>query len=176
MAKSLLLVDDDPAMLRAFEPAFSRAGYAVHLATTNTAAQRLAAAHAPEIAIVDLRIKTDWGLELIASLKRTVPAIRVILVSGYLSSAVTAAAMRAGAEDAVAKPIKPSELLMRIQHRVDPSDAALRRESPPTLAQAAYEHMSRVVADCNGNISEAARRLQIHRQSLQRHLKQHSTG
>jgi two-component system response regulator RegA len=163
-----LFVDDDPVVLAYFRRGFSARDYDVHIATTALAGRRLTAEHRPDVAVVDLRIGNDWGIELIRELKSVHPRMRVFLVSGYVSVAATAEAIRAGAEHVFFKPVTAGELALVIEGR---RPTPPPRDEPASLARATYEHVSRVLVDSKGNVSEAARRLGVHRQTVQRYLK-----
>jgi len=167
----ILIVDDQPSFLAYNARAFKRCGHTVYLATTTSAALSHAALTTIDLAFVDLRIGSEWGIAAIESLKSIQPAMRIVMVSAYAGIASTAAAMRAGAEDVLPKPMKPSELLQRF---ADSPDEVTMVDTPPTLDHATFEHMLRVLTDCKGNLSEAARRLGIHRQSLQRWMRTRS--
>lgn len=168
--RTVLIADDDVAIQQLLPNVFRDRGYTVHVAGTASQARALAKEHRPHIAIVDLRLGRDWGLDLIPELRRRNRRIHIVLLSGYVSVASAIEAIQAGAADVVFKPIRPIELLRRIEY-----GARRRRELPkdeaPSLARAAYEHMCRILADCNGNVSEAARRLGVHRNTLQRMLR-----
>jgi len=119
---------------------------------------------------VDLRLGNASGIDLIRELKRDLPDLMVVLCSGYLSVAAAVAAVRAGADIVVFKPITFREILQRIEESTEEPDL----EDTPTLARAEWEHIMRVLADCNGNVSMAARRLGIYRSSLQRRLRKYA--
>jgi two-component system response regulator RegA len=129
-------------------------------------------AYRPAITVTDLRLGADWGIELVRDIKVIEPATRLVLLSGWVTIATTAEAMRAGCELVLAKPVHPVELQGRLEEGDDDDgDLGPCRERPPSLARATYEHAMRVFTDARGNMSEAARRLGVHRQSLQRLLR-----
>ena len=105
---------------------------------------------------------------MVRELKAEMPGSRFALVSGYLTTDVTVAAVRAGADVVLTKPVTGTEIVRRLE---DANTVPADEPSTPTLAQAESEHIARVMEDCNGNISEAARRLGIYRSSLQRRLR-----
>lgn len=137
--------------------------------TTNEArsAEAIAKREHPEVAIVDLKLGSDSGLELVRTLRAAHPDMTVALMSGYLSVDATVMAVKAGADVVIPKPCSGRDILKRLD-RGDPEDSELET---PTLAQAESEHIARVMADTGNNISEAARRLGIYRSSLQRRLR-----
>ena len=166
--ESVLVVDDDEKLLRACQRVTGRSVFTA----ANAAAAMQVAAHAkPELAIVDLRIGDDSGIELVRELKAAHPALVVVLCSGYLSVTTAVAAVRAGADIVLFKPVTFDEILKRVEEDVE--DAPDLGETP-TLARAEWEHIMRVLADCNGNVSMAARRLGIYRSSLQRKLRKYA--
>jgi two-component system, response regulator RegA len=159
------VVDDDEQVLRSWKRAARE--HNVFTAIDATAARHLARAEHPDLAIVDLRLGDASGIDLIRDLKRDLPELVLVLCSGYLSVTAAVAAVRAGAEIVVLKPITLHEILQRLEASTDEPDL----DDTPTLARAEWEHIMRVLADCNGNVSKAARRLGIYRSSLQRRLR-----
>jgi two-component system response regulator RegA len=166
--QNVLVVDDDERILGSWK----RAARERNIVTASDAAtaRQLANAEKPDLAIVDLRLGNTSGIDLIRELKRDLPDLLVVLCSGYLSVAAAVAAVRAGADIVVFKPITFREILQRIEESTEEPDL----EDTPTLARAEWEHIMRVLADCNGNVSMAARRLGIYRSSLQRRLRKYA--
>lgn len=171
----VLVVEDDERLRRHVVMAFERSGRSVEAVDSAARAVELARQRRFDVAIVDLRLGEEWGIDVIAQLKATDPGLRVVMLSGFLSVASAVEALRAGASDVLVKPIGPSELVHRVVNGPNATKESLARgtERVPSLARAQFEHVMRVLTDAGGNISEAARRLGIHRQSLQRHLKKH---
>lgn len=165
--KSVLVLDDDERTLSAMARTL-RHSRKVFTASTSTEAQTLARREKPDLIVVDLRLGTASGLDVVRALKAEMPGSMFALVSGYLTVDATVAAVRAGADVVMTKPVTGGEIVRRIEEKASepPPEAGT-----PTLAQAESEHIARVMADCNGNISEAARRLGIYRSSLQRRLR-----
>lgn len=168
--QTVLAVDDDEIVLAALARSLGRQR-TLFTATTPAAASALARRQRPDLAIVDMRIGTSSGIDLIRTLKTETPNTVVALVSGYLSIETTVLAVRAGADIIMTKPVTARDILLRVESGM-PEDPDL--DETPTLARAESEHIARVMADCHGNISEAARRLGIYRSSLQRRLRKHS--
>lgn len=164
--KTLLVVDDDPIIVAAYVRYFSRE-WTVYSATDAASARRLVEADCPDVVIVDLRLGGNTGLELLRELKRDRPEVRVAVVSGYLTISAAVAAARLGADVVLAKPVHPAEIVRELER--GPAEPDLGESI--TLARVEYEHIARVMDDCDSNISEAARRLGIHRHSLQRKLR-----
>jgi two-component system response regulator RegA len=119
------------------------------------------------MAVLDLRMPGGSGLELLRELKRQDPATRVLMLTGYGSIATAVEAVREGAIGYLPKPADADEILAAL---AGANTAKERGIDTPSLARAEWEHIQRVLSDCGGNISEAARRLGIHRRSLQRKL------
>lgn len=134
-------------------------------------AEAIARKEHPEVAIVDLKLGGESGLELVRALKAEHPDMTLALMSGFLTVDATVMAVKAGADVVIPKPCTGREILKRLD-RGDPEDNELET---PTLAQAESEHIARVMADTGNNISEAARRLGIYRSSLQRRLRKKKT-
>lgn len=164
--RSVLVVDDDEGLLASWARTISRER-TVHTASDPVTARKLAEEHGFDLAIIDLRLRTGSGLELIKQLRRSHPGSSVVLCSGYLSIEAAVAGVRAGADLVVFKPVTFKEILRRLEEPDEPPEL----DDTPTLARAEWEHIMRVLADCNGNISMAARRLGIYRSSLQRRLR-----
>jgi two-component system response regulator RegA len=167
----VVLVDDDEAWLSACERGLRGLTSAVYAATSVAEALALASEHPPDLVAADIRLRGESGIELIEPLRAAHPQCAIVVVSGYLSVALTAAAMRKGADQVLFKPVHPAEILRRARAPEETDDE--NAWVTPTLARAEWEHISRVLLDCKGNVSEAARRLGILRQSLQRRLRKH---
>lgn len=164
--RRVLVVDADPAATSRYAHGFGP-GRTVRAASDAASARLLARAAPYDLAIVELRLGDASGIELGRELKRAQPGLAVALCSRYLSIESAVAALRAGLDAVVFKPATAREILRRVGAD---ADAAPGREAAP-LALAEEEHISRVLADCGGNISLAATRLGIYRSSLQRRLR-----
>ena len=166
----VLVVDDDKTFCAALAGAFRRRGYAVVIAHGHDEALAEARAWSPGRAVVDLRMPEKGGLEVVASLKKLDPELEVVVLTGYGSIATAVEAVKLGAVHYLTKPAEPDEILAAFS-RKDPVIVATPTEVSPTpLDELEWEHLQRVLTDCQGNISEAARRLGMHRRSLQRKL------
>ena len=164
--RSVLVVEDDELLLASYASSLGRRGHAP-VVTANTAAKArlLLAAAEPDLAIIDLQLSDGNGLELIRFARAKYPSIEIVLVTGYGSLEIGAEAIRAGANHVIAKPVGINEILQRLTCATD----AIAAETP-TADRAMWEHVKRVLRDCNGNQSEAARRLGIDRGTLARWL------
>jgi two-component system response regulator RegA len=162
---TLLLVDDDDAFRGALGAALGRRGFAVTLAAGPAEARMAAAAHVFEHALVDVRMPGGSGIELVAALLQIDEGTRVVVLTGYGTIANAVEAMRAGAVDYLTKPVDAATCEQALRGRPHG-----KSEDVPSLERVEYEYLQRVLADCNGNVSEAARRLRMHRKSLQRKI------
>ena len=164
---SMLLVDDDAVFRQRLAAALVSRGIDVRTAGDGAAAMALAKEESPEWALVDLRMPGGSGLDLVRYLKALDPATQVVVLTGYGSIATALEAVRLGARHYLTKPADVDEILGafggdRPAH--DEADPA----ATPSLDLVEWEHLQRVLADCGGNVSEAARRLGMHRRSFQR--------
>ncbi|HEX9103807.1 MAG TPA: response regulator [Polyangia bacterium] len=163
--RTVLVVDDDTVLLSALERDLRGRGLTVLPAPTAERARELARTSRPDCAFVDLYIGDDSGIDLLRDLKAELPDLLVVLLTGHGGVQNVVDAFHGGAVDFVEKPVGAQQLMQALEKAV-----ARSRGPSPTLASAEYEHITRVLRECNGNISEAARRLGIHRRSLQRKL------
>lgn len=172
---SILLVDDDEVFRRRLARAFEERGFDTRTAGSFDEAVALAREESPEFAVVDLRMPGQSGLELVRALKDIDPATKVVVLTGYGSIATAIDAVRLGASNYIPKPADADDIVAAFARGeappLDPPDPEY--EEAPSLARAEWEHINRVLSDCGGNISEAARRLGIHRRSLQRKLQKY---
>ena len=168
-APTLLLVDDDAPFRDRLARALTERGFQVSVA--GDAEQALAlAGEDPEYAVVDLRMPGRSGLELLRLLRARDPATRVLMLTGYGSIPTAIEATREGAVGYLTKPADADEVVKAL---LGQRPAAEAMGETPTLARAEWEYIHRVLTDCSDNISEAARRLGIHRRSLQRKLQKY---
>lgn len=166
-APTLLLVEDEVNLRERLARALKNRGYEVRAADSLAAARQASEEDSPELAILDLRLPDGNGLSLVSALREIDPSTRIVVLTGYGSIATAVEAIRLGAVNYVTKPATTDQILAAFQ----PDDAGAHAElSTPSLARVEWEHIQRVLADCEGNVSEAARRLGVHRRSLQRKL------
>lgn len=173
MAEKILLVDDDEVFREQLGRAFSRRGFDVSLAASATEALDSLDSGTPDRAIVDLRMPGGDGLELLRDLRAAAPSIRIVVLTGYGSIAAAIEATRLGATNFVSKPADVDDILAAFEKGEAAPLEESRAYQAPSLARAEWEHINRVLHDCGGNISETARRLGIHRRSLQRKLEKY---
>jgi two-component system response regulator RegA len=172
----VLVVDDDDTHRTALARAFERRGFDVLAASSTAEALALSERTAPNFASIDLRMPGGSGLELVRQLKMLHPDAVLVMLTGYGSIATAVEAVKLGAADYLTKPADANDLLRAFGLAPAPPVDLVRGGEPPgvaevpSLARVEWEHISRVVADCGGNISRAARLLRMQRRSLQRKL------
>jgi two-component system response regulator RegA len=166
---NILVVEDDNAFRKILVNAFRERGYDAEGVADAAAAIRAAEQDSPEMAVVDLRLPDESGLEVVRRLKSIDPSTAIVVLTGYGSIATALESVRLGATHYLTKPTDADRILAAFQHGL----AARPRELPtdlPSLARVEWEYLNRVLTDCDGNVSEAARQLGMHRRSLQRKL------
>jgi len=168
---TLLLVDDDATLRERLARAMRERGYQVVTAAGGAEALARARQVRPAMAVVDLRMPGLSGIEVLEALRALDPGMRVLMLTGYGSIATAVEATRRGAVGYLPKPVDADEILGALEGPGAESPA--RPTETPSLARTEWEHIQRVLADCGGNVSEAARRLGIHRRSLQRKLQKY---
>jgi two-component system response regulator RegA len=166
----LLLIDDDAVFAAVLARALSARGFAVSVANDGATALALAREKAPDHAVLDLKLGAENGLALIPDLLGVRPQLRILLLTGYASIATAVEAIKRGAHDYLAKPVDADQV---VQALLGDGNRGVERSLPeraPPLTRLEWEHIQRVMAECDGNVSEAARRLGLHRRTLQRKL------
>lgn len=173
--RPLLLVDDDATFVRVLARALSSRGFEVIPATNLADACALARQHQPLHCVLDLKLRDENGLRLIPELHALVPDMRILLLTGYASIATAVEAIKRGAHDYLAKPVDADAVVRALldgDSNAEGDDEHLpdTPEAPLALRRLEWEHIQRVLTECDGNISETARRLGMHRRTLQRKL------
>ena len=176
--RSILIVEDDERLRERLARALRDRGYDCREAGDYDAAMAAVAEESPEYLLVDLRMPgAKSGLDVVRDAKAADPATLVVVLTGYGSIATALEAMRLGATHYLTKPADVDEILAafaRGEQSFVPEGAGAEDlagpEQVPSLARVEWEHINRVVSDCGGNISKAARLLGLHRRSLQRKL------
>ena len=164
----ILIVDDDEPFRLALRNAFLRRGYDVALAGAPAEVDAAIREGAPQYAVVDLRMPGGSGLDVVRSLRALAPAPQVVVLTGYGTIGTAVEAIRLGAINYLNKPADADEIEAALQGKRPPPTTDV-----PSLDRQEWEYLNRILADCNGNISEAARRLKMHRRTLQRKLQKH---
>jgi two-component system, response regulator RegA len=166
---TILVVEDDDVFRSILVRALEARGYDVRGVADAKSAIAIARTDSPEMAIVDLRLNDESGLEVVRELKTIDASTAIVVLTGYGSIATALESVRLGAVHYLTKPTDPDRILAAFERGL----AARPRDLPldtPSLARVEWEHLQRVLTDCNGNVSEAARVLGMHRKSLQRKL------
>jgi two-component system response regulator RegA len=168
----VLVVDDDQRFAITLATALARRGYLAHVAHTAASALTTAQTHEPDAAIVDLKLGAEDGLALVEPLRRSHPRMRIVVLTGYASIATAVKAIKLGADDYLAKPVTAAAVAAVLERGAPapsgkPAEDPLETMSPRRLE---WEHIQRVLAENDGNISATARTLRMHRRTLQRKL------
>ena len=169
---SLLLVDDDDIFLNRLARAMEKRGFQVSRAATVAEARDIVAAKPPAFAVVDLRLEDGNGLDVVDALREAREDARIIVLTGYGAIATAVTAVKMGASDYLSKPADADEvtraLLSNAESLPPPPD------TPMSADRVRWEHIQRVYEQCERNVSETARRLHMHRRTLQRILAKRS--
>jgi two-component system response regulator RegA len=166
---SVLIVDDDEIFCEVLAEAFARRNYCVRMAHDVPGGIALARDESPEFAVVDLRMPGPSGLELVRELKELDENTRIVVLTGYASVATAVEAIKLGAKHYLSKPADADDIIAAFYK--DEGNASVPvRDKPLSVARLEWEHIQKVLNECEGNISETARRLNMHRRTLQRKL------
>lgn len=171
MEQNILLVDDETHFRERLGRALAKRGYQVTEAASYQEAMNSLNNNCPDMAIFDLRMPGRSGLELVESALELYSDLKIVVLTGYGSIATATDAIRLGALNYISKPADTDEILAAFSEKHTPEKKVSTGNIPtPSLARAEWEHINRVLTDCGGNISAAAKRLNIHRRTLQRKL------
>ncbi|MGQ0564610.1 MAG: ActR/PrrA/RegA family redox response regulator transcription factor [Gemmobacter sp.] len=170
--RTLLLVDDDEPFLKRLAKAMEKRGFLPETAESVAMGRAAAQARPPAYAVVDLRLEDGNGLDVVETLRERRPDCRIVVLTGYGAIATAVAAVKIGAIDYLSKPADANEvtnaLLAKGEHLPSPPD------NPMSADRVRWEHIQRVYEMCDRNVSETARRLNMHRRTLQRILAKRS--
>lgn len=170
-APSVLIVDDDEAFRMRLRRAFVDSGWEAFSAADRQAALESSRNDSPDLILVDLRMPDVDGLDLVAELRELDDSTSIVVLTGYGSIPTALTAVKRGADHYLSKPIDVDQIIAAYrQLRLDEGFPFKPPSTVPTLARVEWEHIQRVLSDCEGNVSQAARLLGIHRRSLQRKL------
>ena len=170
--KSLLIVDDDNPFRERLARAMEKKGFAVSQAQGVKAGIDSVKLNKPAFAVVDLRLGDGNGLEVVKEIQKSNPNSRIIMLTGYGNIPTAVAAIKEGAIDYLAKPADAEDVEKALL--ADPKTKAQPPENPMSADRVKWEHIHRVFELCNRNVSETARRLKMHRRTLQRILSKRS--
>jgi two-component system response regulator RegA len=165
----MLIIDDDEIYCSVLSDAFKRRGFAVAFAYNEQQAVEQIERFEPELAVVDLRLEQSSGLYLIKRLKDKDENTKIIMLTGYASIATAVEAVKLGAIQYITKPANADEILAAFDQS-SPDVDVQPSQQPLSVKRLEWEHMQKILLECDGNISEAARRLNMHRRTLQRKL------
>ena len=181
-----MIIDDDDRFRERLQKSFKRRGYEVYAFEDGSSAIEAAREESPEYALVDLRLKGEWGLHVVKSLREIDPETQIVVLTAYGSIATAIESVKIGSKNYLQKPVSVDEMeraLLESQSdqardtSVDESSLDQRVDTlastPPEslcLAKVEWEYINRVLTECNGNIRQTAARLGMHRRTLQRKL------
>jgi two-component system, response regulator RegA len=170
-SRTVLIVEDDDRLRERLARALSDRGYETRQAADGEAALQAAREDCPEYLLVDLRMPGGRsGLDVVRDVKAIDPATVAVVLTGYGSIATAVEAVRLGADEYLTKPADVDQIVAAFNRASPHADGVVEPEQVPSLARVEWEHINRVLSDCSGNVSKAARLLGIHRRSLQRKL------
>ena len=169
---SLLLVDDDETFVKRLAKAMEKRGFIVETVTSVAAGRAVAIARPPAYSVVDLRLEDGNGLDVVELLRERRPDCRVVVLTGYGAIATAVAAVKIGATDYLSKPADADDITNALLMKGSAMPPVL--DNPMSADRVRWEHIQRVYEMCNRNVSETARRLSMHRRTLQRILAKRS--
>jgi two-component system response regulator RegA len=170
--RSLLLVDDDEPFLKRLAKAMEKRGFEVEIAESVAAGRARAIARPPAYAVCDLRLDDGNGLDVVEAIRERRPDARIVVLTGYGAIASAVAAVKVGATDYLSKPADATDITHALL--ADSADLPPPPENPMSADRVRWEHIQRVYELCDRNVSETARRLNMHRRTLQRILAKRS--
>lgn len=169
---TLLIVDDDEPFLRRLARAMEKRGFAPEMAESVAGGKAIATARPPAYAVVDLRLEDGNGLDVVEVLRERRPDARIVVLTGYGAIATAVAAVKIGATDYLSKPADANDVTNALLASTD--ELPPPPENPMSADRVRWEHIQRVYELCDRNVSETARRLSMHRRTLQRILAKRS--
>lgn len=169
---TLLLVDDDDPFLKRLARAMEKRGFAPETAGSVAAGRAIATARPPAYAVVDLRLGDGNGLDVVEVLREKRPDCRIVVLTGYGAIATAVAAVKIGVIDYLSKPADANDVMAALL--AAPDELPPPPENPMSADRVRWEHIQRVYELCDRNVSETARRLNMHRRTLQRILAKRS--
>lgn len=168
----LLIIDDDLPLRERLVHTFSKRGFDVIAAESIAQARQVLKRNSFDYAILDLKLNDGYGLDLVEEIKNSTPKVRIIILTGYGNIATAVSAIKYGAIDYLPKPADADEIERALKnHSTNPPPPPTDPMSPDRVK---WEHIQRVFSECQNNVSETARRLKMHRRTLQRILAKHA--
>jgi two-component system response regulator RegA len=168
--KSLLILDDDAPLRTRLGRALEQRGFEVRLASSVAEAVAEVKISAPAYAVLDLRLEDGTGLKVVEAIQLARPDAKVVMLTGYGNIATAVQAVKAGAIDYLPKPADADDVMRALLMAGDASAGSHPPENPMSADRVRWEHIQRVYEMCGNNVSETARRLNMHRRTLQRIL------
>jgi len=168
IVKRLLIVDDDRPFRERLAKALERRGFAVTAVEKVSEGIAMARLEEPKFAVLDLRLQDGSGLDVVPVIREADPNSRIVILTGYGNIATAVAAVKAGAIDYLAKPADADQVVAALL--TQGADLPPPPENPMSADRVRWEHIQRVYEQCDRNVSETARRLKMHRRTLQRIL------
>jgi len=165
---TMMILDDDGPFRTRMGRALEQRGFTVTTIETVTEAKAMARANPPAFAVLDMRLEDGNGLDVVQDLHRERPDCKIVMLTGYGNLATAVAAVKAGAVDYLAKPADADDVCKALL--AQPGDSPAPPENPMSADRVRWEHIQRVYELCGKNVSETARRLNMHRRTLQRIL------
>ena len=165
----LLVVDDDMTFCQVLSRAFERRGFECHAAHDTKEGKKLAYIIKPSHVILDLRMPGPYGLELIPPLLEINEDVSIVVLTGYASITTAVEAIKLGATHYLTKPTDADQIMTAFDEEEGRPETGVRNK-PMSLDRLEWEHIQKVLGDCDGNVSAAARQLGMHRRTLQRKL------
>lgn len=170
--RSLLLVDDDEVFVKRLAKAMEKRGFVPETVTSVAAGRAIATARPPAYAVIDLRLEDGNGLDVVELLRDKRPDCRIVVLTGYGAIATAVAAVKIGATDYLSKPADADDIVNALLIKGNAIPPVV--DNPMSADRVRWEHIQRVYEQCNRNVSETARRLSMHRRTLQRILAKRS--
>jgi two-component system response regulator RegA len=170
--RSLLLVDDDEIFVKRLAKAMEKRGFLPETASSVAAGRAIAIARPPAYAVIDLRLEDGNGLDVVEVLRDRRPDCRIVVLTGYGAIATAVAAVKIGANDYLSKPADANDVTNALLSKGE--SLPQPPENPMSADRVRWEHIQRVYEMCDRNVSETARRLSMHRRTLQRILAKRS--
>ena len=170
--RSLLLVDDDESFVKRLAKAMEKRGFLPETAESVAEGKAIALSRPPAFAVVDLRLEDGNGLDVVEALRDKRPDCRIVVLTGYGAIATAVAAVKIGAIDYLSKPADANDIISALLAKSESMPAP--PDNPMSADRVRWEHIQRVYELCDRNVSETARRLSMHRRTLQRILAKRS--
>jgi two-component system, response regulator RegA len=169
--EKILILDDDDVFTKTLSTIFIRKGFSVNVANSGAQAVIIAESTHHEYIIIDLHLKDDSGLTWVSTLRHLNPSSKILILTNYSSITSAIIALKKGADNLLQKPVSVENILLNLRNEIP--NLKSDKDSPfsyPSLEQIEWEYINKVVDDHFGNISAAARALNMHRRTLQRKL------